>query len=203
MTLGRTRSIAFGVVLVAAVAAATWIYVASPDRGPKQGGPLGPVNAHGSLTDVRLGQTMTDGLEVLELHGDEPATITDVEVIGGSGALQYLGAMIASPDRRTVAATQEFKTYPPRAARVAGTLTPAVGAVIKPVDQTAHQLGYELLIGYRYVANEVAARSTIRIHYTVGGQEYVIDDPARLVTCPTTISNDQCGRLADKLFPDG
>lgn len=146
---------------------------------------------------------MTDGLETLRFHGDQPITITGVDVIGGGTALEYLGAMIASPYRRRFGATPEFKAFPPRAAYVAGTLSPAVGAVLKPVDQTAHRNGYELLIGYRYLADEVAARTTIRIFYTVDGHRYVVDDPARLVTCPTTSTAVRCGHISDKLFPQG
>jgi hypothetical protein len=201
--MGRTPRTDAVAGLAAVGVAVSILFVTGDSAGPIAGGPLGTIPAHGFLTDVRLGETMTDGQEKLDL-GNEPAIITGITVVGGNHSLKYLGALIASPQRRLAGVTQQFRTYPPKAHYVAGTLSPAVGAVLKPVAQTRGGVwGYELLIGYRYIADRVDARTTICINYTVDGVAFVLDDPARLVTCPTTMSDDRCYAVADRLFPDG
>jgi hypothetical protein len=54
---------------------------------------------HGWSTAIRHSETFTDGYEVLRLKGDQPATVTKVQLTG-AGGLEQVGAKIASPARR-------------------------------------------------------------------------------------------------------
>lgn len=114
--------------------------------------------------------------------------------------MEYLGALIAGPDRK-FGAKQLLNKYPPIPHTLGfGAVEPAIGAVLQP---NTGPDSYELLIGFRYIADKFAARSTVIVSYTVDGKKYRADLHARWVTCPTTMTDDECSARADELFPDG
>jgi hypothetical protein len=69
------------------------------------------------------------------MSGSPAAVITGVRVVGGEGALRFLGAMVADPNRN-VAVTEDFHSYPPRGPADVGALHPAVGTRLLPKDDT-------------------------------------------------------------------
>jgi hypothetical protein len=194
---------AVAVAAVGVTAGIVWVAVETRTAEPpvSLNGPLQQVPAHGWIAVVRPGATITDAQEILYNGGDAPVTSTDIEVVGGSKSLLYLGALVAGPDRAR-ALSQQFPEYPPTAHAVRGFTRPAIGAVLEPTT-TSRLPGYELLIGYRFIADEFDARSEVRISYTSSGRDYRLDLPARLITCPTSMTEDACFGRADKLFPDG
>ncbi len=79
----------------------------------------------------------------------------------------------------------------------------AIGAKILPKAQTADGIGYELLLGYRFISNQLAARKEIVVDYTVNGVSYRRVIPARMLACPPAFSSAKCLRASKRLFPDG
>jgi hypothetical protein len=197
----RTRGLVVATAALVGVGllAALWAY----RRGRSADGPLLKPPPHGQIAIPEPGDVRTDGNERLRLSGSAPATITDVEVVGGEKSSEFLGAMIAGPNRRRFGLTQQFNQYPPEADYL-GELKPAVGAVLKPHTQVSYGMqDNELLVGYRVIADEFAARTDIVISYTVDGEDFELTIPARLVTCPTTMTESECSQRADELFPNG
>ncbi|MFY9915806.1 MAG: hypothetical protein WAK18_14140 [Nocardioidaceae bacterium] len=196
----RSRVVLAAVISVVAAAGVSAAVVMRSDSASSHG-PIAPQPNHGSIVDItRVGAVKADGHETLRLSGDSPATITNVEVIGGEESMKFLGAMVAGPGRK-FGAKQLFHRYPPPPhTNGLGSVEPAIGAVLQP---TTGPDSYELLIGFRYIADTFAARSTVIVSYTVDGKRYRADLHARWVTCPTTMTNDECSARTDKLFPDG
>jgi hypothetical protein len=98
----RPRGVVWAAVAVAAVgvtAGIVWVAVETRTAEPpvSLNGPLQQVPAHGWIAVVRPGATITDAQEILYNRGDAPVTITDIEVLGGSNSLLYLGALVAGP----------------------------------------------------------------------------------------------------------
>lgn len=167
-----------------------------------EGGPIEQTAPNGSILPVRPGKIWTDGFTSLYLSGHEPAVITRVSVEGGEPALRLLGVRIAGPSRKQ-GVTQEFFSYPPRDTTVTGPTVDAVGATILPRSDTRLGLGYELLIGYAFVKDAFSTRSNIVVDYTVAGSSYEVAIPARLVLCPTTMTDLACQKRTDSVFPNG
>jgi hypothetical protein len=142
-----------------------------------------------------VGKQFTDGFEVLDLGGEEPAVIRAVASVGGDGVIEQLGALLAGPDRK-YAAEQLLTGYPPRQPRL-GALQDAVGATIQPRDDTRDRLGYELLVGYRSTSDEIGIRTEIVVDYEVDGVLYRRRFPATLVYCPPRLAEQECSDAAD------
>ncbi len=88
----RTFLLLVGVVVASLLAGCSLV---SDDPDP---GPMKPHNAHGYVISMHQGKTFTDGFESLELTGDQPAVILDVEIIGDEG-LELAGVELAGPER--------------------------------------------------------------------------------------------------------
>ncbi len=157
---------------------------------PPDDGPMRVLNEHATLARGPVGTTFTDGFDVLHLEGDQPATIVSVDSRHGDG-LEFLGAMLAGPDRK-LAAWAQLPGYPPSKPQL-GEIVEAEGAVIQPRSQTRGEIGYELLLGYRVVDDTaLSSRSTVEIVYRVDDQEYLWRPPSRLVYCPQGRSGRDC-----------
>lgn len=169
----------------------------APERqGPMPDGPMiEPKDGHSWTVPARLGREFTDGLEVLQVAGTKPARITRVESIGGEKVLEVLGARLAGPGR-TLGFTQYFDSWPPRSPEIEGQVVDAKGAILHPKrKRTRGPVGstsYELLVGYRFLRDDFAVRQHLNIHYTVGGKAYVSRQPARLIVCPTDMTEQSC-----------
>lgn len=185
---GRTAgAAALGVLVAGSLAAAC---------SPPDDGPMRVLPEHATLARGPVGTTFTDGFDVLHLEGDQPATILEVRSHHGDG-LEFLGAMVAGPDRR-LAAWAQLPGYPPSKRRL-GELVQAEGAVVDPLRRTRREIGYELLLGYRVVDDSaVSSRSSVEIVYRVGTKEYLWRSPSRLVYCPEDQEADACFETAER-----
>src|SRR4051794_14601997 len=83
------------------------------DSAPISGGPLDVAGKQGWAVPATPGRTFTDGSNILNIAGDSPFTVVAVESIGGSPSLRFLGAKVASPQRRYTTTTR-FAGWPPR-----------------------------------------------------------------------------------------
>lgn len=75
---------------------------ASPSVQARTDGPMVIPFDHGWSTTMEPGEVFTDGYEILHLTGDQPATVTDVRLVGADG-LRLVSAKIAG----------EAKMWPP------------------------------------------------------------------------------------------
>lgn len=152
--------------------------VGAAERDPD--GPMRKVSPHGSATTLPVQTVFTDGLEVLQLKGEEDATIEGVELIDSEG-FELLGAKLAPPDREA-GAIQIIDSWPPVDRDLdESTLVEAVGQEVTPIAQDPG--GWELLIGLRVVEEGHLLRSGIRVLYEVDGEDYVLDIPAEFTVC--------------------
>jgi hypothetical protein len=153
----------------------------SATGGRVNGGPLEPSSVHGSAISFPRGQRFTDGLEVLELKGDQPARIDAIQAVGLHG-LRALGSLVAGP-KRHIGAIQFARSYPPRDPALKRVrVQPAVGAMLPPYSETNHW-GLELLLGYKAIGSGQLTRLGINIDYTIAGIHYRRFFPARLSIC--------------------
>jgi hypothetical protein len=163
---------------------------------PSDDGPLRAAPEHGMVAEGQQGTVFTDGLEILQLQGSQPATIVRVESVGGSETFRHLGTKLAGPDRR-LAAEGYLEGFPPQT-RSLGKLVEAEGAVIQPAEQTPGGKGYELLIGYEIVDGaQVGYRTGVEVTYQVGEDLYSWRSPARLLYCPPSMKPNRCRAAAE------
>jgi hypothetical protein len=143
--------------------------------------PLTKGPPHGWTTTMPVGSVFTDGLEVLQLGGHEPAVITSISLVGNAG-LQLVGASLATPER-DVGSIQQLKGYPPRNPHIPR-IIPAVGATITPRAQD--HIGWELLLGIKVTREGYLSRDGIVIEYSVAGRDYRTFEPAQLAVCTSS-----------------
>ena len=112
----------------------------------------------------------------------EDAIIDDVRMLGDDG-LEIIGVKLAPPPR-PLGSSQLINKWPPRQAGSfdADTLVDAQGATIGPAVGD-DEMGWELLIGIRVVAEGVHKRDAIVVDYRVGDRLYSDELPAELVVC--------------------
>jgi hypothetical protein len=151
------------------------------------------LSEHGYVVPARAGRVFTDGFDVVRLQGSQNARILKVESIGGTDVLEFLGARLAGPGRRS-GATQILSGFPPHD-RPLGDVSAAENAVVEPQSRTGIK-GYELLLGYRIRGQDVGARTGIRITYEVAGRTYETTVEAGLITCPKGEPSTTCRRQA-------
>jgi hypothetical protein len=140
---------------------------------------------------AKPGYTFTDGDEVLNLRGHDRATIVSVESLGGSKAFQFLGAKVVGP-RRFFTAIQRIDRWPPNHIRGASQIMDAVGQTVTPQHSNWHGQPYELLLGYRVIADTYDVRTGVRVVYRVDGKTYQVTWPDLLVACSTTQRFNKC-----------
>lgn len=132
-----------------------------------------------------VGTTFTDGLQKFVISGTRPATIEDVQAIGTTSGMKFLGASVAGEDRRW-AAIESMPSYPPTQSSL-GSIRPAAGAVVRP-----GRVGAELLLGMKITKPGIQQRPGIRVIYSIAGQKYQVDYHATIVNCPRGFSYKEC-----------
>ncbi|WP_028652750.1 hypothetical protein [Nocardioides halotolerans] len=149
-------------------------------------------NPQGSSITLPVGKVVTDGVQVLRLSGEYEATIDKVELVGDDG-MEFLGAGIAPPPRRSALEQFIFDWPPTKATQFdPATVVPAEGATIG--NETDEPMGWELLLGLKVVDEGKHTRTAIRITYTVDGEQYRVDLPTELTVCtgPAYETDGEC-----------
>jgi hypothetical protein len=174
------RQLAVAVAALMAVAAAAFAFTTGGEGGRRSDGPLDPGNPHGWSVTEPAGDTFTDGMELLRLHGDRDAVIEDVRLVGDEG-LELVGAKLASPERG-IGWIQYRPAFPPANDPDLGdVLVDAVGATITPLVED--QGGWELLLGIQATGEGYLVRTGVEVDYRVGKNEYTVLLPAHLAVC--------------------
>lgn len=187
----RIVNVRFGVLLILLIGSATACQKHQSDTGPISGGPLDVGGKQSWAVPATPGRKFTDGSNILNALGGKPFTVVSVESIGGSPSLQYLGAKVASPQRRYTTTTR-FEGWPPRGVH-AKAVSDAIGHVITPETKNWHGQPFELLLGYKVVSPEYGVRTGIRIVYREGGKTYQAVLHSILAACPTRQDLEACG----------
>ena len=191
--------------VVAAVAATTLLAVVggcgkdapAHEARPYEPGPLAGLDAKSAyIPPPEVGKTFTDGFAVIDLQGEEPATLLKVESLGGSPGLEYLGARIASP-QRIYATQQSMAEWPPKVFD-AETFEPE-NLTIEPTSKTYNTQGYEVLMGYRITGKGPAVRTGIRVTYRIGRTTYRAVLPSAIGICAPQVTEDACLKNAFEL----
>jgi len=130
---------------------------------------------------AKVGRVFTDGMNVIDIGGHEPATLLKVESIGGSEGLKFLGAKLVGPHRSAVDFTSldgwpTVEGSPP--------LIEPVGATLEPTVKTWNRHAYELVMGYRIIRATYAERVGVRVTYKIGDHVYQATLPRLISICP-------------------
>lgn len=178
-TLGRQVAVTVSVLMTVAVAAATAFAVVG-GGGRSTDGPMVLGNPHGWATTGAVGDTFTDGMELLRLGGDQSAVIEDVRLVGDEG-LELVGAKLAPPER-AIGAVQYFETFPPTDDPVLDAdLVDAEGTTITPMGEAGET--WELLLGIRATREGYLVRTAVEVDYSVGDDEFTAVLPGHLAVC--------------------
>ena len=162
------------VVLVAAVAAL-------PDAGTAPQGPLMLPTPHGwLLEDARVGHQFTDGLELLDVQGTAPITVTDVRSIGGGNGLELIGLRVAGDARKSLT-HQYTPRFPPRGGRF-GPLREVLDESLPSSPGPQHG-SWQLLLGYEVTRPGIWERTALEIDYVTDGRSYTARFPSALLVC--------------------
>ncbi|MCM0622818.1 hypothetical protein [Nocardioides bruguierae] len=147
-------------------------------------GPMVHVSPHGWAEPVQVGQTISDGLEVLYLENvpsDATAVITNVSLIGDD-ALELVDAYIVPGPRKVGSFILPDQWPPVEGSRLTPVLDPAIGASIG-TRSASDDWGWLLVIGMRSVQPGYKVRSGIRIDYEYLGTEYFVNVPGVVGMC--------------------
>jgi hypothetical protein len=164
-------------------------------------GPMEAQPPNGWDVSMAVGTRFANAWPMLILHGTKPAVITSITVKGPlSPGLKVLGFMLAGPG---VGNATEYRGWPPHGQTptrksLRATLQPAIGAVVRP-----QRYGYDLLIGYQRETNQVATQRAVVVGYRVGEHRYQVTLASRFIACPPTMTQAQCSKVSDRLYPAG
>jgi hypothetical protein len=169
VTLAAARAV------VATIVTTTGLACGCSDA-PEEGGPLRGAPEHGYTLTVAPGETFTDGMEILVVHGDKPAVINSVELVGARG-MKVVGFAFVGPGRAETG--QWWPRYPPEGRGLQQRhVVPASTKIAPHVTN-----GWELLLGIKVTKPGPLWREGIRYTYTVDGVQYAKTVPAQLKVC--------------------
>ena len=154
-------------------------------------GPIDGVSGHGYSFSHSAGEAFTDGFEVLDVEGDEPATVESVELLGSRG-FDLLGAMFVGPGRE-IGAIQLLFHWPPVPQDFGGAeIIEAEGATLS--TESENSWGWELLVGMSAAREGRVTRDGVAVSYTVGGVRYRAELRGEIIVCSSPRSQDNQGR---------
>lgn len=175
------------------LAAAAATLLAGCGDEPARGGPIERGMPHGWAISKAVGEEFTDGMETIEVKGDQPVYIDSVDLVGGDG-LEIVGVRLVTPDR-PFGAIQVIHAWPPADPELdPGHIREVDGTAVTPSGEH----GWELLLGLKAVDDGYLVREGIRINYTVDGEQFTQVLPAELAVC-TSPKYEKDGRCP---FPD-
>lgn len=168
-------AVATGMVVFCATVALAW----KVEGRTRTDGPIALPYEHGWALAVPVGDSFTDGFEVLHVKPGSSITIDDVRLVGDVDGLRLMGAQLGYLDREA-APNQYFRAYPPRTGPGVRVLD-AIGATVTGSADGGDRP--ELLVGIELVEEGAFERTGILIAYTSDGQEYQATLPAHLIVC--------------------
>ncbi len=169
------------------------LLAAACTRG-SEGGPVGlpqmtsGIFGWGATYGLRVGDDLTfSGVELFN-HGARPAVLDGVELVGGAGGIEVIGALVA------------VRPYPP-GCNLAGDdhfpphydweMEPFEGFVIPPASAFEGRVVC-VILGLRPTRRGVVSSQGVAIHYHVGDRAYTYVDPYSLASCTPDVPDTEC-----------
>lgn len=164
---------------VTALAVAALTLAACAEEKKPAAGPVQVPDPNMSSFSVPVGHAFTDGMQVFQHEGDEPAVIESVRMVGADPGLELVGVMLAD-DSRTAGAVQYLDDWPP----INDPDLPAES--VKPLDTEIGPLpasNAELLIGMKATREGRLVRKGIWIDYRIADEDYSVYFPSGVTVC--------------------
>ncbi|WP_283716797.1 hypothetical protein [Microbacterium dauci] len=136
----------------------------------------------------------TDGFETFKALDDADVVIESVRSVGDAEEVTVLGTLLSGPLGEN-GIWQSFDSYPP-VEGLDGPVFQAEGARIP-----AGSGGYQILIGYRGVIEEMSIRRGVEVTYRIGAWVYRDTLPAGIVMCPAD-EERACADEMDRLVKE-
>lgn len=179
--------ITLAIVTAAAVAGVAWTFARDDDSATRQG-PL--VHAgdggFGTVFTEPLGSIVTQGSAPIVNRGPAVVVINDVRVISGDGDLEYVGALVAGPQREIDVLSDHG--FPPVSAAKFGDLEHAEGYRLRPSGARGHIL----LVGLKISSPERASLRDIVVDYTVDHERFSLPLHIAVTSCPPPLEEESC-----------
>jgi hypothetical protein len=178
----RSRAFTAGSVFVPIVVAAlVWGLDASSSNRTPDGKGLVPPGPSGVALSLPIGTRSSFGVSIVKAEGEGTATLLSVTPENLSGPLEYLGSVVAGPDRE-YAGLPSTAGFPPAEPSL-GTIRVSEGAVLTFEQPEARDRGWEVLVGYRVTGPGVGTHDALRVKYEMDGKRYSLRLPSELTVC--------------------
>jgi hypothetical protein len=168
-------------------------FVGTACGGGGGGGPLGPPVlgsgfSYRATFALEVGEEHTFSDVVLFNHGSRPAILDGVELVGGDGGLEIIGALVAN------------RPYPPGCNDAGAERFPPPydfemvrlrGYVVPPASSFEGRIVC-VILGIRSTHPGVATSQGVAIHYHVADRSYTYVDPYSLAYCTHDVPRREC-----------
>ncbi len=157
--------------------------------GTLESGPLKPpepVNATGGGFTLPVGHAFTANTFHLHNYGDQPAVLDGVDLIGSTGGIELVGALVSLQDSRF----SGDGTFPPS---FGINMSPLRGFAIPP-DQELGTRDVAVFLGLREKRVGVEWFTAVGIRYHVGARRYRYVFPYAVAIC-TTVDRYASGKV--------
>jgi hypothetical protein len=161
------------------------------------GAPLGPPVlgsgfSYGATFALEVGKKETFSDVELFNHGDLPAVLDGVELVGGDGGLEIIGALAAVRPALPGCNLAGARGFPPP---YDWDMEPLEGFVVPPASSFEGRVVC-VILGIRSTHPGVATSQGVAIHYHVGGRfggrSYTYVDPYSLAFCTHDVPRREC-----------
>jgi hypothetical protein len=143
------------------------------EPGPLQ--PPNPVNATGGGFTLPVGHAFTANTFYLHNYGNRPAVLDGVDLIGSTGGIELVGALVSFQDSRLDGSVN----FPPR---YGINMSPLRGFAIPP-DRTLGTRSVAVFLGVRETRVGVEWFTAVGIRYHVGTRRYRYVVPYAVAVC--------------------
>ncbi len=137
---------------------------------------------------LRVGQDSTLSGLTLFNHGARPAVLDGVELVGGAGGIEVIGALAAVRPRLPGCNVISSEDFPPD---YDWPMEPLEGFVIPPASAFEGRVVC-VILGLRPTRRGVVSSQGVAIHYHVGDRAYTYVDPYSLASCTPDVPDTEC-----------
>ncbi|GIU98749.1 MAG: hypothetical protein KatS3mg014_0365 [Actinomycetota bacterium] len=147
-----------------------------------------PASATGQRSRWRSASGHTFSHVELFNHGGRPAVLDGVELVGGDGGLEIIGALAAERPALPGCNSAGAERFPPPCD---WDMEPLEGFVIPPASAFQGRIVC-VILGLRSTHPGVATSQGVAIHYHVGDRSYTYVDPYSLAFCTHDVPRRDC-----------
>jgi hypothetical protein len=161
--------------------------------GSAGGGPLGPPKGGSGFSyratfSLPVGEVHTFSHVEVVNRGDRPAVLDGVELVGGDGGIEIIGALAAVRPALPGCNLAGEKGFPPP---YDWDMEPLEGFVVPPASSFEGRVVC-VILGLRSTHEGIATTAGIAIRYHVGEHSYTYVDPYSLAYCTPEVRRREC-----------